>query len=627
MRRLSPAVVLVLPLLVAPRGPELPTIALNDNRAPAGASRNGVLELVLEVTRGRWYVLGDDEAPAEMLAFGEAGQAPQIPGPLIRVLRGTTMHVTVRNLLDTTLVVHGLSSRRTTRMDSLIVPAGAVRDVTFAADAEGTYFYWATTTGAALEDRVLEDSQLGGAIVVDPPQAAPGRDRIFVIGLWMDGKLPNGEPDDSREFLTINGRPWPLTERLTYDLGDSVRWRLVNVSAAPHPMHLHGFFYRIDSRGDMARDTIYEPHQRRMAVTELMGPGTTMAMVWSPDRPGGWIFHCHLSWHVIPNPTLGPNRETDEQREDRVLRGDPSHDPHHHVVRGMGGLMLAMYVRPPDGWRLHEARRRQLRLFVQSDSAPGDSTRRFGYVLQDGDREPAPDSVRWPGSTLVLWRGAPTSVWVINRTPEPTQVHWHGLEIESYYDGVAGVGGYATMLTPAILPNDSFDMRITPPRAGSFMYHTHVNDIRQQSRGLYGAFIVLPPDASWDPETDRTFMVASTPDDAGFILNGTEPPPPLTFRVGVTYRLRLMNITLGGPDLRLRLVRNGGLERWTPLAKDGWDYPPERRVAARSEQLVSIGETYDFSFRPTVQGELALEVRRGDGELVTREVIRVVRRP
>ncbi len=72
---------------------------------------------------------------------------------------------------------------------------------------------------------------------------------------------------------------------------------------------------------------------------------------------------------------------------------------------------------------------------------------------------------------------------MINRSHEPTQVHWHGLEIESYFDGVAGVGGYPNRLTPAILPNDSFEMRITPPRAGSFMYHTHVNDIRSRARG------------------------------------------------------------------------------------------------------------------------------------------------
>ena len=43
-----------------------------------------------------------------------------------------------------------------------------------------------------------------------------------------------------------------------------------------------------------------------------------------------------------------------------------------------------------------------------------------------------------------------------------------------------------------IMPRDSFAVTVTPPRAGSFMYHTHVNDMRQQSHGLYGAIIVVP---------------------------------------------------------------------------------------------------------------------------------------
>ena len=37
-----------------------------------------------------------------------------------------------------------------------------------------------------------------------------------------------------------------------------------------------------------------------------------------------------------------------------------------------------------------------------------------------------------------------------------------------------------------VMPGDSFEMRVTPPRAGSFMYHTHLNDIYQQRLGLYG---------------------------------------------------------------------------------------------------------------------------------------------
>ena len=365
--------------------------------------------------------------------------------------------------------------------------------------------------GVTIVDRQFEYSQLGGAFVIDDTDE-PVDDRIMMIGIWFDGRLPDGSPDFGREFLVINGRPWPHTERLTYDMADSVRWRLINSSSSIHAMHLHGFYYRIDARGDITRDTVYWPHERRMAVTERMATGTTMDMVWQPDRPGGWIFHCHMSSHVAPNPTMD-ERLTEEERFGPLYEENHAgHNADNHVVEGMGGLMMAMYIRPPEGWVPNEPKRREMRLLIQTDTAFGGlSGRKFGYVLQVGDHEPAPDSVLIPGSPLILRKGEPTAIRVINRTDEPSQVHWHGLEIESYFDGVAGVGGYPMRLTPAIAPGDSFEIRITPPRAGTFMYHTHINDLRQQGSGLYGAFIVLEEDETWNPDTDRLFIFGESP--------------------------------------------------------------------------------------------------------------------
>lgn len=600
----------------------LAKIRFNDNRVPAGRLVDGVLTLQLEVQEGVWHLLGDDRPGGTVLAFAEEGQPPEIPGPLVRVPLGTELRVSVHNPTDSTLVVHGLSTRRVATMDSLVVPAGATREARFAADAEGTYHYWGTTTGASFEDRFYEDSQLAGAFIVDPPGTAPADDRVFVMTLWYGGQDEEGEPDWGKEFLAINGRPWPLTERLRYELDDSVRWRIINATIAPHPMHLHGFFYRVDARGDISRDSIYWPAQRRMVVTELMRPGTTMSMVWSPDRPGGWIFHCHLSWHVVANAPLGPDAWSGEERDEHLLRGHHD-DPNNHVVNGMGGLMLGIYVRPPPGWVPNEPKRRPLRLFIQSDSAPGDPSPRFGYVLQRDDREPALDSLEIPGTPLVLWKGEPTSVMVINRSSEASQVHWHGLEIESYFDGVAGVGGYPDRLTPAILPGDSFEMRITPPRAGSYMYHTHVNDIRQQAGGLYGPFIVLDEAEAWDPDTDRIFLISNS-SDYEVLLNGTRGPDPAELEVGVSYRFRLMNITLGNPGLVVRLTRDDTTERWRPVAKDGWDLPAHQAVAGSAEQPVSIGDTFDVEYVPRAAGELRLEVHSGGGRLFVSQLLRVV---
>ncbi len=118
------------------------------------------------------------------------------------------------------------------------------------------------------------------------------------------------------------------------------------------------------------------------------------------------------------------------------------------------------------------------------------------------------------------------------------------------------------------MPGDSFAVLLTPPRAGSFMYHTHINDIRQQSHGLYGPLIVLDSGAAWNPATDLVFITGDGPDYRPE-LNGTRSPAPLTLRSGVPYRFRLMNITMGGPGLTFWLVRSGAPVRWTPMAKDG----------------------------------------------------------
>jgi FtsP/CotA-like multicopper oxidase with cupredoxin domain len=627
------AALLTVGWLVAPDGlisvdsNTLTKIVFNDNREPAGTLSGGSLELNLEIREGDWHLLGEDQPAGQVLAFAEAGKSPSIPGPLIRVPLGTEIRLTVTNFLDTMVVIHGLDARRDGELRRLRVAAGSSESVRFPADVPGTYFYWGALTDRPLSDRVFEDSQLSGALVVDGP-GAPTDDEIMLIGMWYDRRLPDGEPDRGREFLVINGRPWPLTERFAYSLGDSIRWRLINTSASIHAMHLHGFYYRVDARGDISRDTVYWPAQRRMAVTERIAEGATMTMVWSPDRPGGWIFHCHMSDHVVPNPTMGPERLTEHERFLPFFQhGHLDQDPNRHAEEGMGGLLIGVYVQPPEGWVPSEPKRRELRLFVQSDSAIGGlSGRQFGYVLQEGAAEPAPDSVRLPGSPIVLWKGEPTSIRVINRTDEPTQVHWHGLEIESYFDGVAGFGGYPDRLTPAIAPGDSFEIRITPPRAGSFMYHTHVNDLRQQGSGLYGAFIVLEEEETWDPERDRVFLFGESPfrDDEIPVLNGANPTEPLTLDVGETYRFRLMNITLFRPNTRMRLLRDGFPVRWTPIAKDGFDLPEVQRAPQWADRTIAVGETYDYSFTPERPGDLHLELRRGDGRPLVEQSIRVV---
>jgi FtsP/CotA-like multicopper oxidase with cupredoxin domain len=193
---------------------------------------------------------------------------------LIRVPEGTEIRVTLRNSLPSIAVVHGLHQHPGPGKDVVELPPGEKRELRFAAGSAGTYQYWASTaqdlTGSRHGRPYREDSQLAGAFVVDTP-GATASDRIFVLGVWRnDVSKPL-----SQYVPVINGKSWPYTERLTYNAGDQVRWRLINASDSPHPMHMHGSYYRVDSVGDGERDQIFSPAQQRWVVTQVVESGET----------------------------------------------------------------------------------------------------------------------------------------------------------------------------------------------------------------------------------------------------------------------------------------------------------------------------------------------------------------
>src|ERR1700674_5589968 len=75
-------------------------IVANQNRMPAGKVENGVLNVQLELRSGAWRPEADDGPQLFVQAFGEAGHAAQIPGPMLRMVEGTAVHATVTNKLE-----------------------------------------------------------------------------------------------------------------------------------------------------------------------------------------------------------------------------------------------------------------------------------------------------------------------------------------------------------------------------------------------------------------------------------------------------------------------------------------------------------------------------------------------
>lgn len=571
----------------------LPLARPNLNRHSAGRLHHDTLSVRLVVRMATWTPDEDRGTAITVAAFGEEGKAPQIPGPLIRVPVGTVIDATVRNeLVDSTITVHGLFTRPAARPDSVVIAPGRSARVRFPAGAPGTYLYFAEP---GVPDTLIEREQLAGALVID--SAGPRvDDRIFVINIW-------GEPVDSevnRRAVAINGGSFPSTERLEARTGDTIRWRWINASRRNHPMHLHGFYFQVDAKGDGLADSLYAPADRRMVVTENLRPRETMSVAWTPDRPGNWLFHCHIMFHALADARRNPLPANSHSGQDEEM------------TRHMAGLVLGISVRPGPGWRDQpRGESRKFRLFAQEGRRRGHAPRTMGYVLQRDQVPPAPDSVAVPGTLLVLTRGEPTDITVINRLREPTAVHWHGLELESYSDGVAGWSGTGRRVAPAIQPGDSFTARLTLARSGTFIYHTHLNDFEQLTSGLYGALVVLEPGQRFDAATDHVYVAGwdGPEDPARILVNGDSIAQPLELRAGVPHRFRFVNIGMA-VRLRFALLADSSLVSWQPVAKDGADLPQTQAREGPAAVALSVGETADVVFLPPAKGEYRLTVSR-----------------
>jgi FtsP/CotA-like multicopper oxidase with cupredoxin domain len=595
-------------------------IRINDNRTPAGTLEDGVLTVRLEARRGEWHPDRDADPGVVVEAFGEEGKPLSIPGPMLRVTEGTEIRALVRNSLDTaTLVVRGLYDRApgsSPAADTIVVAAGTVREVRFKAHAAGTYYYWGSI-GARNPQGVEIYTLMSGAFIVDKPGAAAFRERVLLIGSWRD--VTPGVPTVIPGRIVINGKAWPNTERLTYDAGDSIRWRVLNVSNTVHPMHLHGFYFAVKSRGNERADSIYAtnaaPH---LVVTERLSQGRTMSMVWVPERPGNWLFHCHDNVHIRRNQPLDGSQLPPEN----LLHAE------NHALEMMGGPVMGVHVRPRGGMvaASEPAARRHIRLSARVDKGGTDEEPAFGYVLEDGVRAPASGPPYLPGPTIVLKRGEPVTITVVNELPEPTAVHWHGIELESYFDGVAGFAGQPGRIAPPIAPRDSFEARFTPPRAGTFIYHTHIDEVRQQRAGLAGALIVLDPGTTYDPSTDVVLLL-TTPrrvvDNGVIFLNGSSTPKPLEWRAGTRYRLRVINVHTARPSMIVYVKRETETLAWRAIAKDGADLPAERATVRPAQQQMGNGEAYDFEFTPDKAGDLRIEVTAANGTFLVSMPIHV----
>jgi manganese oxidase len=585
-------------------------IITNDNRIPAGTLAAGMLTVHLEARDGEWHPDADSAPGVVTHAFAIDGEAARIPGPLLRAFQGTEVRAFVHNSLSERLIVHGLNTRGGPAIgDTVSVAAGETREIRFTASRVGTFFYWAATnTVALLENRQGIDTQLYGAIVVDPADAPRPADRIFMLSSWFKQvRVDTGTVRVGR--IVINGRSWPNTEHLSYTVGDTVRFRLINAGRLVHPMHLHGFYYNVDSRGGEQTDSIYgRSSSAHLVNTERLPEGRTYSSTWVPTRSGNWLFHCHDPVHLMPNGGMDGSDAPDET----TMHGD------HPMEHMMTGPVMGISVRDAPGARLaaEPIARRRLRLVASADSGSTAASPSFSYALR-GDGAP-PATAHLPGPVIVLQRGEPVSITVVNRLAEPTSVHWHGIELDSYYDGVPEFAGHEGHLAPQIAASDSFVARFTPPRSGTFMFHPHLLESRQQQAGLDGALLVVDDLKTFDAATNIVLLLTTPrvlPSD-DIYLNGSASPAERQLRAGTTYRVRLLNLHNFRLSMLVKVMADSSPLSWRAIAKDGMSLPPDQATVRPAVQQIGNGETYDFEFTPTVPGPLRVDVTNFNGRFL-----------
>lgn len=134
---------------------------------------------------------------------------------------------------------------------------------------------------------------------------------------------------------------------------------------------------------------------------------------------------------------------------------------------------------------------------VVREIAPGMKANLWGYNGQS------------PGPTIEVVEGDRVRIFVTNRLPERTSVHWHGQRVPNGMDGVSG------LTQPAIEPGKTFVYEFEARRPGTFMYHPHADEMMQMAMGMMGSWITHPKNPKFMP-VDRDFV---------FLLNAYDIEP------------------------------------------------------------------------------------------------------
>lgn len=142
---------------------------------------------------------------------------------------------------------------------------------------------------------------------------------------------------------------------------------------------------------------------------------------------------------------------------------------------------------------------------VRHEFAPGLSALCWGY------------NGRVHGPTIEAVEGDRVRIYLTNRLPAPTSIHWHGVFLPNGMDGVGG------LTQRAIKPGETFKYEFTVRQHGTFMYHSHHDEMTQMALGLMGMIVFHPRNPSPGYNVDRDFVILLS---EWKVVPGTSRPDP-----------------------------------------------------------------------------------------------------
>ncbi|MBV8081440.1 MAG: multicopper oxidase domain-containing protein [Candidatus Eremiobacteraeota bacterium] len=196
-----------------------------------------------------------------------------------------------------------------------------------------------------------------------------------------------------------------------------------------------------------------------------------------------------------------------------------------------------------------------------------------------------------PGPTIHVRQGDTLRVIFTNHLPAPTTIHWHGMDVPAAMDGTPGFS------QPPVPPGQSFVYQFVVRQPGTYIYHTHVDDLNQLDRGLYGAVVVEPATpAGPPPDRDYLMLISSwkiySSTENYFSINGKSYPSGKPFEVVRGQRIRVREIDISGTEFHTMHTHG---HHFQVVAYDGQPVAPAQRQMMDTITL-GPGETRDIEF-------------------------------